>query len=58
MALSERGRPLCKEDVCGVEISATKQFCSGHEYMLKRWLEKSRTLLEKIKRVSIEGDLR
>ncbi len=45
---SERNRPLCKEDHCGVEIHAGEKYCAAHSWRVASWLAKSRELLERI----------
>jgi hypothetical protein len=45
MKISDRGRPLCREVVCDVEINPFEKYCAAHHYMIDRWLKKSREVL-------------
>jgi hypothetical protein len=45
MGLSDRGRPLCRDEHCDVEITSTEKFCAAHSWHMNEWLKKSRKIL-------------
>jgi hypothetical protein len=49
MGTSDRGRPLCRDEHCDVEITSTEKFCAAHSWQMNQWLKKSRQILERCK---------
>lgn len=42
---SHRGRPLCKDLRCDVEIGPGQKYCSAHQWQIMSWLGTSKKLL-------------
>jgi hypothetical protein len=45
--MSHRGRYLCKDMDCSVEIENGQKYCNGHRYLISRWIRKSQAILFK-----------
>lgn len=41
MKLSHKGRPICGDENCTVEIGPTQTYCDAHNYYQKMELEKA-----------------
>lgn len=52
--VNDRGRPLCRDLDCDVEVAKVGKYCSAHDWVVNRWLEKSRRQLEEYKRKAAE----
>jgi hypothetical protein len=44
-----RNRPLCKDLDCDVEVSPEQKYCAAHSWFVKKWLEKSKAMLERLR---------
>jgi len=39
----------CRDEECTVRLERGVRFCEAHDWMIQRWLQKSREMLERIK---------
>lgn len=44
------GRPLCRGRDCEIEIRPGERVCPVHGWILAAWLDRSRTLLQRLKK--------
>jgi hypothetical protein len=42
---SHRGRPLCKDQACDVEVAPERKYCDAHQWRIVTWLETSQKQL-------------
>lgn len=54
MKLSHKGRPICMDENCTVEIAPTQKYCDAHNYLLNKWLKKSREQLASYRGMELE----